>query len=414
MQFRPYQQEIIEKGTEVITRYSFLYLAMEVRTGKTLTSFGIANNLKVNRILFVTKKKAIGSIEKDYQLYNPKFELVVINYESLHKIDTRIRFDLIVIDEAHSLGAFPKPSKRAKDIRDLINKNKPFVILLSGTPTPESYSQMYHQVYGIPNNPFNQCVNFYRFANSYVRVTEKIINGLRIRDYSNGLPTIMDVMKPYLIAFSQKDAGFKVETNEIILEVQMKDTTYNLAKYLSKHRVYEGEVDNKPEFILGDTPAKLMTKLHQIFSGTVKFESGSSKIIDLSKAEYIYDKFSHLKIGIFYKFKEELKALKEIYGDKLCTELSVFNDTNKSIALQIVSGREGISLRQAKCLVYYNIDFSATSYWQSRDRMTTQDREKNKVYWIFSKQGIEKSIYKTVMSKKTYTTSHFKKDLLSL
>ena len=231
MQFRPYQQEIIEKGTEVITRYSFLYLAMEVRTGKTLTSFGIANNLKVNRILFVTKKKAIGSIEKDYQLYNPKFELVVINYESLHKIDTRIRFDLIVIDEAHSLGAFPKPSKRAKDIRDLINKNKPFVILLSGTPTPESYSQMYHQVYGIPNNPFFQCVNFYRFANSYVRVTEKIINGLRIRDYSNGLPTIMDVMKPYLIAFSQKDAGFKVETNEIVLEVQMKDTTYNLAKY---------------------------------------------------------------------------------------------------------------------------------------------------------------------------------------
>jgi len=108
MQFRPYQQEIIEKGTEVITRYSFLYLAMEVRTGKTLTSFGIANNLKVNRILFVTKKKAIGSIEKDYQLYNPKFELVVINYESLHKIDTRIRFDLIVIDEAHSLGSFPK------------------------------------------------------------------------------------------------------------------------------------------------------------------------------------------------------------------------------------------------------------------------------------------------------------------
>lgn len=121
-----------------------------------------------------------------------------------------------------------------------------------------------------------------------------------------------------------------------------------------------------------------------------------------------------MKIGIFYKFKEELKALKEIYGDKLCTQLSVFNDTNKSIALQIVSGREGISLRQAKCLVYYNIDFSATSYWQSRDRMTTQDREKNKVYWIFSKQGIEKSIYKTVMSKKTYTTSHFKKDLLSL
>lgn len=64
MQFRPYQQEIIEKGTEVITRYSFLYLAMEVRTGKTLTSFGIANNLKVNRILFVTKRKLLAPLKK--------------------------------------------------------------------------------------------------------------------------------------------------------------------------------------------------------------------------------------------------------------------------------------------------------------------------------------------------------------
>jgi hypothetical protein len=87
------------------------------------------------------------------------------------------------------------------------------------------------------------------------------------------------------------------------------------------------------------------------------------------------------------------------------------NSTFKSIALQIVSGREGISLRQAEYLVYYNIDFSATSYWQSKDRMTTKDRLHNKVYWIFSKGGIEKDIYKAVTKKKDYTIAHFKKSL---
>ena len=80
----------------------------------------------------------------------------------------------------------------------------------------------------------------------------------------------------------------------------------------------------------------------------------------------------------------------------------------------IVSGREGISLSQAECLVYYNIDFSATSYWQSRDRMTTKERLKNNVYWVFAKDGIENDIYKTVIKKKDYTVNHFKKDLLSL
>ena len=145
-------------------------------------------------------------------------------------------------------------------------------------------------------------------------------------------------------------------------------------------------VEGDDEVILGDTPVKLMSKLHQIYSGTVKFESGNTMTLDTSKAEYIKEKFKGKKIGIFYKFKQELKVLMEVFGkDNLTTELSVFDDTDKSIALQIVSGREGISLRKADALVYYNIDFSATSYWQSRDRMTTKDRLKSDVYWCSAK-----------------------------
>jgi len=241
-------------------------------------------------------------------------------------------------------------------------------------------------------------------------VKQRKINGLFINDYHDGLKSIVEDMKPYIISFSQKEAGFKVDTKEHILEVDMDPMTYKLTSKLKKDLVIEG----KDEVILADTPVKLMMKLHQLYSGTVKFESGKSTIIDTSKAEYIYDNFCLQKIGIFYKFKEELNALKEIYGNQLCTELEEFENTDKTIALQIVSGREGISLKQAKALVYYNIDFSATSYWQSRDRMTTKERLESDVYWIFSKGGIEKDIYKAVSKKKDYTVSHFKKDLLTL
>jgi hypothetical protein len=85
----------------------------------------------------------------------------------------------------------------------------------------------------------------------------------------------------------------------------------------------------------------------------------------------------------------------------------VFNETDKHIALQIVSGREGISLKNADVLVYYNIDFSALSYWQSRDRLTTMERKTNDIYWIFSDKGIELQIYKQVIAKKDYTLNHF-------
>ena len=405
IKLRPYQESISTQAAKMIVVDGFVYLAMEVRTGKTFTSLSVAQKLNCKHVLFVTKKKAISSIESDYNLFMPNYKMEVINYESIHKVESLERFDLIVLDEAHSMGAFPKPSNRAKQVKEIIKKHNPYVILLSGTPTPESYSQFYHQVYGIKKNPFTSFRNFYRFCDTYVDVTERKINGLMIKDYSKGRDSITEAMKPHTISYSQKEAGFKVDTREHTLYVPMSKLTYRLTSELKKKLVIEG----KDELILADTPVKLMMKLHQMYSGTVKFESGNSTILDLSKAEYIYDNFGLAKIGIFYKFKEELNALKKVYGDSLCTELSVFEDTNKSIALQIVSGREGISLRKAEALVYYNIDFSATSYWQSRDRMTTKERLESDVYWIFSEGGIEKDIYQAVSKKKNYTLSHFKK-----
>jgi hypothetical protein len=408
VEYRSYQKDIIESGCQILKEHGFLYLAMEVRTGKTLTSLGIAKGLGIDNILFITKKKAISSIEDDYELLMPPYSLCVINYESLHTIDPDMHWDLIICDEAHGMGAFPKPSQRAVAVRDLIAKHKPNVIFLSGTPTPESYSQMYHQVYGVPTNPFRSYSNFYRFAEDHVKIKQKNINGLFIKDYSGGNESIIEAMKPYTINYSQSEAGFLAETVEEILEVELKESTYRLINRLKRDLIVEG----KEEVILADTPVKLMMKVHQLCSGTVKFESGNSMIVDLSKAEFIKEQFEGCKIGIFYKFKEEYNALKQVFGDELTTELPEFESTYKNIALQIVSGREGISLKKAEYLVYYNIDFSATSYWQSKDRMTTKERLENQVYWVFAKGGIEHEIYKAVTKKKDFTLKHFEKTFL--
>jgi hypothetical protein len=278
---------------------------------------------------------------------------------------------------------------------------------MSGTPTPESFSQMYHQVYGYKNNPFKSYKNFYGWANDYVN-KKTIRYGIQTTtDYSyTKRSLVIDTMKPYTISFTQQEAGFASSIDEEILYVDMNPTTYKLCKQLQRDKVIEG----KEEVILADTGVKVMQKLHQMYSGTVIFESKNSMIIDKAKAKFIAEKFKDVKIGIFYKFQAELRLLKEVFEDNLTTDLEEFNSTGKNIALQIVSGREGISLREAKYLVYYNIDFSATSYWQSRDRMTTKDRTYNKVYWVFSKGGIEDKIYRAVNNKKDYTLKHFKKD----
>ena len=401
MQFRDYQKSIIEEGTKRLSRLRIIMLAMEVRTGKTLTSLGIADRMDISSVLFITKKKAISSIESDYKLLNPSYSLKVTNYEAVHKVNGK-DYDLIIVDESHSLGAFPKPSLRTKRIKQIIGKK--YCILLTGTPTPESFSQIFHQFWISEFTPFAE-KSFYKWAKSYVNVTQRMINGYNVNNYAEAKENLINQkVSKHIISFSQSQAGFTSKVNEHILEVEMKPTTYALVKKLEKDLVYEG---TNGGIILADTPVKLMQKVLQIYSGTVKLEDGAATTIDDSKAVFIKERFRDNKIGIFYKFKQELKLLQKVYGDDLTTDLDEFNTTNKNIALQIVSGREGISLSKADYLVYFNIDFSATSYWQSRDRLTTKERQKNDVYWIFSKGGIEKKIYEKVLEKKSFTTKHY-------
>ena len=408
MQLRDYQIDISSRGAQILKYNYILCLAMEVRLGKTFTSLEICRKLGYESILFLTKKKAISSIESDAQKIVPNSDIVIINYESIHKVN-RSNFDVIICDESHTMSAFPKPSLRTKQVRNLVVKcGMPRVILLSGTITPESYSQIYHQFWVHPINPFNGFTNFYRWADVYVNKFQKKINGLMVNDYSYGKEKeIMSVVSPYIITYTQKEAGFSTEIEEEILTVEMPDIIKKISDKLEKDLVVEGNND----VILADTPAKLMQKMHQLAGGTIKFESGRSMVLSTFKAEFLKSQFATTKIGVFYKFKEELNALKKVYGDDMTTDLDEFNTGKyQLIGLQIVSGREGISLKNADYLVFYSIDFSAVSYWQARDRMTTMDRLANKVYWIFTEGSIEEKIYKAVKSKKSYTLNIFKKD----
>lgn len=400
-EIRDYQSRLANEAVVKLIKFKIVYLAMAVRTGKTITSLEAAKLYKAKRVLFITKKKAISSIQKDYTDFGYQFDLMVVNYESLHLVSQD--FDLVIIDEAHRISAYPKPCQAAKLIKERY-EHLP-MIFLSGTPTPESFSQIYHQFWVSSVSPFREYKNFYKWAKDFVSVKQMNFGYAPINNYDDAnYELIRPYTDRYFINFTQQQAGFVSSIEENILECQMNPITYQICEMLKKHSVVQG---NK-EVILADTALKLMNKIHQLYSGTVIFESGNYQVIDTAKGELIKEKFKHEKIAIFYKFKAELEMLKQVFKDNLCETLEEFNSTTKNIALQIVSGREGISLKAAKYLVYVNIDFSSTSYIQSKDRMTTKERLNNTVYWVFSKGGIESEIYKRVLNKQDFTLSHFK------
>jgi hypothetical protein len=403
-QLRDYQIDIAEKANVVLKEKGLVYLCCEVRTGKTLMALETARLYGAKNVLFLTKKKAIQSILSDFNDFNFNYELTVINNESLHL--NKGKYDLIISDEHHRNGAFPKPNKCTKLIKEKFF-NSP-MIFLSGTPTPESYSQIYHQFWLSNKTPFQDYTNFYAWAKFFVNVKKKYLGYAEVNDYSDAnQEKIKKIIDKYIITFTQKQAGFETSVKETIVYIDMLSITYKITNRLKKDKVFEGHND----LIIADTGAKMMSKLHQLYSGTVILESGNSQIIDTSKLIYIQDNFKNNKIAIFYKFQAEKEMIQKFYGDSICFDLETFDNTDKNIALQIVSGREGISLKNAEYLFYLTPDFSATSYWQSRDRLTTMERKENNIFWLFAKGGIESYIYKSIMNKKNYTLSQFKKDI---
>lgn len=404
---RDYQEDISKKADKILKEKGYVYLNLQVRVGKTLIALETCRLFGAKKILFITKIKAFSSIQNDHDNFGYEFDLTIINKESIHKIEDN-DFDVIICDEAHGLfGTYPKPNKFTKIYKKRFNSIPS--ILLSGTMCPEGYSQTFHQFWINKFAPFNKHVNFYKWANEYVKVKVKHLGYGTINDYSDAdFDKIMSVIKPYIITFTQEQAKFTTSVNETILEVEMKPITYAIIKKLHKDLVVTSSTSGKT--ILADTSVKLQQKTHQLFSGTIKYEDGTSQVIDDTKALFIADRFKDNKIAILYNFVAELEMLKSVLGDKLTTSLEEFNNSDKWYVGQIVSSREGISLSAADYLVFINLQFSAVSFWQSRDRLSSLGRDNNQVFWIFAKNGIENSIYKTVLDKRDYTLNLFKKD----
>lgn len=402
MKLRDYQLNIANKASELLHTDKIAYLSMECRTGKTLTALHTASTFGANSVLFITKLKAIQSIRDDYKKLKPRYSLDIINYESVKKAGGV--YDLVIIDEAHSLGAFPKPGSRTKIVKEKC-KDLP-IIYLSGTPTPESFSQLYHQFWVSSFSPWKEYTNFYKWAKEYVSVTERRINGFMVRDYRNANKGKIDEDAKHLfIDYSQTDAGFETNIHEEILEVPMRPQIMDYIYSLSHDKV----VEINGHTILGDTPVKCMGKAHQISSGTVIDEEGNHLIIDSSKADYIKCRFKGQKIAIFYIYQSELELLRKVFPNNTNSPEEFQKSKDLVFIAQVRSAREGVRLDTADALIFFNMEYSYLSYEQGRNRLVSKDRKRMcNVYFLVSDCGIEKDIMNAVMSKQDYNYVWFK------
>ena len=325
----------------------------------------------------------------------------------MHKLDN-YDCDLVIYDESHSLSGFPKPSVRTKLCKKLFF-NVP-CILMTGTSAVESYSQYYHQFFVSAYSPFSQYKNFYKWARDFVDVWERKLptHSIRVYDRAN-VEKIDKILKPYMVVMTQQDAGFEVKINEHYLTVETPIFIKNIVKILLKNKVIKGTSG----YVFGDTPAKLQSKVHQIYNGHCIVEDVNGDtcnvILDTYKVDFIRERFKDDKIVIMYYYQNELKMIESVFGEAVTTDIDEFNTTDKSFALQC-NTTEGINLSKADALVYLNLGFSGKNWIQSRDRMTVMGRKDNNIYVICESDGITEKILESVTKKKNFNSRLFKQN----
>jgi len=406
---KPHQERAVAEGSAILKHYGLVYLDMGMQTGKTFTSFCIGIECGFPKAVFVTKKSNITNIQAQAAHF-PELEILVTTYGCFYKTASFIDDStLIIIDEAHCYGTYPKPSARYKQARVLTKSRS--IVFLSGTPTPESFSQLYHQLSLSSRSPWNSFPNFYAWAKEYVRIRQVEYQGRPTNNYDNGIKEkILGDFEKYRVIIGQEEAGFRfVEIEEEFLDVKMSSYTHMLFELMLKlNYIVKG---TEGTVVSSESEASLQQKCHQICSGTLKLNDNESVIFDRTKAyaiaDHAYDRHIY-KFIVFYKYVQEGKMLREVFPNVIDDSVE-FQEAREGVFLkQVVSGREGITLNTADWIYMFNIDFGWLSYDQAKNRVNGLHKtEQPHLVWVFGDTGLERAILKKVMGKKKFNSKDF-------
>ena len=391
---KPYkhQIDISSQALDILRKHMIVYLAMQERTGKTLTSILICEQTKCNNILVITKKKALVGWVDTLSKYKHNKTYECINYESLHKCT--FKPDLVIIDEAHSnLGAYPKVGKIWKEVFKF-TKGKP-IIYLSATPSAQTYAQLYHQFKLSSWTPWIKYPSFYSWHKDYGIEHIIYLGGRQIKQYNEvKSEKVMKDVEHLFVSYTRTELGFEHEPNDILHYIDLSSEIKEYYNSLLKDRV----ATIAGTEVIADTVMALRTKLHQIEGATLKQEDKNIFLSKIDKIDYILKTWGDSdNLVIFYQYQNELSLLKQTF--------------KSATILQGTSFAEGVDLSMYETCVVYSMDFSTAKYTQRRARQCNMKRDTPiDFHFLLVKGAISEQVYQTVAVNRTnFVDSYFNK-----
>lgn len=380
---KPYNHQLViaDQATAILKEHMIVYLALEERTGKTLTAILVAEQINVERVLVITKKKALSGWHDTIAAYKPAKHFEVTNYHQVEKLTDD--YDLIIIDEAHSyISGYPKTSKMWSSIKAVAN-NKP-IIYLSATPYAQGYQLLYHQFAISSWSPWRKHKNFYQWFAVYGVAKSLYANGRQIPQYNTVLPQVFETVSHLFITKTRKELDFEHEPEDVVHYIELDADTKKLYNQLVDERI--AKVGSQE--LICDTVMKLRTSLHMLEGGVAKIDSTYIVLPNQEKIDFILANFGDSPdVVIMYQYIAEKTKLEKHF--------------KKATILQATSYAEGVDLSSYAHLIIYSQDWSTARHSQRRARQANMARkEPIKVHFLLSSKAISEQVYTAVAKNK--------------
>ena len=387
-------------------------LLMEMGTGKTITSIGVAGTLyqcgHIKRLLIVAPLSILGVWQEEFekfaafpytltvlegsckkksetlkQFHGEGLNVAVVNYESTWRLEKELiawKPDMIICDEGHKLKTHNTSVSKTMHKLGAMAKYK---MLLTGTPLTNKAIDIFSQYKFLNPNIYGQ--SFYSFRSKYFFMT----------GYGQHTPVMKESMEEeftrcmHSIAFRATKAECLdlPETMDIIRKVALEPPAMKIYKNLVEQSY--AELKNGEEVTAPNVLTRLL-RLSQLTGGFLGNDE-TYATVEVSKAkmtalEDIIDTSieENQKLVIIARFVPEIQAIQNML-EKKCIGYSLImggiqnreeqvrqfqNDTNIQIFIgQIATAGMGLTLTAASTMVFYSLDYSMSNYEQCRARI---------------------------------------------
>ena len=414
---------------------------MEMGTGKTLTSIGVAGALYqfglVNRILVACPLSITGVWEEEFhafadypvnitvlkgtsekkrqlidQIPSEGLQALVVNYESAWRLEEELlRFDadLIIADEGHKLK--DNRSRQSKGMQHLGDKAR-YKLLLTGTVITNREIDVFSQYRFLDSRIFG--TSFYAFRNRYFDMT----------GYGNHIPVFRQSMAEDFLK-RMHCIAYRVTKEECLDLPEIREEVRKVELEPKAMRMYEELQEDCYTELKGSevTAANVLTKmlrLSQLTGGHLTDDEHHVRPVSSAKLDALSDIIDAAvsdgqKIVVMARFVAEMDDIEEMLTKKGIgyavvrggvknrdDEVKRFmkDPTCQVFVGQIAAAGLGITLTAAHIMVFYSLDYSMSNFDQAKARIHRVGQKQKCLYlYLIAKGTVDGKVLRSLRNK---------------